>query len=91
MLRSGRSSYGEVRDRQTGHLQVLCFAGLLWQLFRSLIEGALDALADTFGKETLDRILEAIDSEVEDFLNRALHMDPGSLESDQCAEALGID
>ncbi len=54
-------------------------------------EGALDALADTFGKETLDRILEAIDSEVEDFLNRALHMDPGSLESDQCAEALGID
>ncbi len=46
MLRSGRSSYGEVRDRQTGHLRVLCFAGLLWQLFRSLIEGALDALAD---------------------------------------------
>ncbi len=91
MLRSGRLSYGEVRDRQTGHLRVLCFAGLLWQLFRSLIEGALDALADTFGKETLDRILEAIDSEVEDFLNRALHMDPGSLESDQCAEALGID
>ncbi len=45
MLRSGRSSYGEVRDRQTGHLRVLCFAGLLWQLFRSLIEGALDALA----------------------------------------------
>ncbi len=43
MLRSGRSSYGEVRDRQTGHLRVLCFAGLLWQLFRSLIEGALDA------------------------------------------------
>ncbi len=91
MLRSGRSSYGEVRDRQTGHLRVLCFAGLLWQLLRSLIEGALDALADTFGKETLDRILEAIDSEVEDFLNRALHMDPGSLESDQCAEVLGID
>ncbi len=72
---TGRCGTGKL-----GIFKVLCFAGLLWQLFRSLIEGALDALADTFGKETLDRILEAIDSEVEDFLNRALHMDPGSLD-----------
>ena len=91
MLQSGRLSYGEVRDRQTGHLQVLCFAGFLWQLFRSIIEGAFDSLSETFGKETLDPILEAIDSEVEDFLGRALHIDPGSLECQLAAEAMGID
>ena len=91
MLHSGRLSYGEVRDRQSGRLQVLCFAGLLWQLFRHLIEGALDSLSDTFSKETLDRVLEAINSEVEDFLNRALHMDPGSLERQIAVEVNGID
>ena len=45
MLRSGQLTYGEIRDRQTGQLQVLTYAALLWQWFRALIEGALDSLS----------------------------------------------
>ena len=45
MLRSGHLAYGEIRDRQTGQLQVLTYAALLWQWFRALIEGALDSLS----------------------------------------------
>ncbi|HOR73149.1 MAG TPA: transposase, partial [Verrucomicrobiota bacterium] len=41
MLRQGRLSYGEIRHRETGRLQVRTYATLLWQLLRSLIEGAL--------------------------------------------------
>ena len=44
MLRNGQLSYGEIRDRETGRLQILTYAALLWQLFRALIEGALDGL-----------------------------------------------
>ncbi|HOU89349.1 MAG TPA: transposase, partial [Verrucomicrobiota bacterium] len=40
MLRQGRLSYGEIRHRETGRLQVRTYATLLWQLLRSLIEGA---------------------------------------------------
>ena len=44
MLRSGELTYGEIRDRETGRLQTLTYAALLWQLFRALIEGALGPL-----------------------------------------------
>ena len=38
MLRAGQLSYGEIRDRESGRLQTLTYAALLWQLFRALIE-----------------------------------------------------
>jgi hypothetical protein len=71
MLRSGASYFGEVRDRQSGRLQVLCFAGLLWELFRAIIEGALDALTSTIGADAVKKAMLAIDGAVETFLNRA--------------------
>ncbi len=89
MLRSGRLSYGEMRDRQTGRLQVLCFAGLLWELFRNIIEGAFETLSETFSKQTLKQVFEAIEIEVEDFLNRALQLDPESVGSQVAAELNG--
>ena len=49
MLRQGRLTYGEIRDRQTGQLQTLTYAALLWQLFRALIEGALDPASSGSG------------------------------------------
>ena len=32
---------------------MLCFAGLLWELFRAIIEGALDALTSTIGADAV--------------------------------------
>ena len=55
MLRQGRLSYGEIRDRETGRLQVLTYATLLWQLLRSLIEGALDGLVRQLGRRVINQ------------------------------------
>jgi hypothetical protein len=76
MLRQGTLSYGEIRDRQTGQLQVLTYATLMWQLFRALIEGALDSLVRELGKKVIRKILAAIDQTVEQFLNDALQLTP---------------
>jgi len=56
MLRQGRLSYGEIRDRETGRLQVLTYATLLWQLLRSLIEGALDGLVRQLGRRVINKV-----------------------------------
>jgi hypothetical protein len=56
MLRQGRLSYGEIRDRETGRLQVLTYATLLWQLLRSLIEGALDGLVRQLGRRVINQV-----------------------------------
>ena len=89
MLRSGGLSFGEMRDKQTGRLQVLSYAGLLWQLFRGIIEGALDAIVESVGGETIDRVLGAIDQAVESFLNQALQIDSKLVQSQIRAESIG--
>ena len=89
MLRSGGLSYGEVRDKQTGKLQALSFSGLLWDLFRALIEGALDALVATLGQELVDTVMTAIDEAVDSFLTQALQMEPSQVDSQLKAEAAG--
>jgi hypothetical protein len=89
MLRSGQLSYGEIRDRQSGHLQSLTYATLLWQLFRALIEGALEGLIKDLGRKAVKQILAAIDQTVEDFLTAALHMSPQEISAQLKAEELG--
>jgi hypothetical protein len=89
MLRNGSLSYGEMRDRQTGALQVLSYAALLWQLFRAIIEGSLDTLRAKLGRRTIDGIMAAIDEEVDAFLSRALQIDPGLIDSQIKAEDAG--
>jgi hypothetical protein len=71
MLRSGQLSYGEIRDRETGRLQIPTYAALLWQLFRALIEGALDGFVRDLGRQVVRKILAAIDQTVEQFLTQA--------------------
>ena len=56
MLRQGRLSYGEIRHRETGRLQVRTYATLLWQLLRSLIEGALDGLVRQLGRRVINKV-----------------------------------
>jgi hypothetical protein len=89
MLNSGGLSYGEVRDRQSGKITILCYAGLMWQLFRGLIEGALDQLTEILGEDVIDTVMQAIDGSVDAFLNRALQMEPEIIQSTLQAEAVG--
>ena len=89
MLRNGQLSYGEIRDRETGRLQILTYAALLWQLFRALIEGALDGLVRDFGRQVVRKILATIDQTVEEFLTQALQMNPQQVSVQLKAEQLG--
>jgi hypothetical protein len=89
MLRSGQLTYGEIRDRESGRLQALTYAALLWQLFRALIEGALELLVRDLGRKAIRRVLAAIDQTVEGFLNEALHLTPDQVSVQLKAEQLG--
>jgi hypothetical protein len=89
MLRSGRMDYGEIRDKQTGHLEMLTYAGLMWQLFRALIDGALGSLVGELGRATVHKVASAIDQTVESFLNEALLMKPEQVSAQLKAEKLG--
>jgi hypothetical protein len=89
MLRNGRLDYGQVRDQLTDQLQVLTYATLLWQLFRALIEGALEGLAQEVGRPVIEKIMQAIDQTVETFLNEALQINPAQVAAHLKAEELG--
>ena len=89
MLRQGRLSYGEIRDRQSGRLQTLTYAALLWQLFRSLIEGALEGLVRDLGRRLVKKVLAAIDQSVAGFLQEALQISQQQVATQLKAEELG--
>ena len=82
-------SYGEVRDRQSGQIGVLTYAALLWELFRALIEGALESLVRDLGRRIVRKVSAAIEQSVESFLSSALQMKPDQVEVQLEAEALG--
>jgi len=89
MLRNGQLSYGEIRDRESGRLQTLTYAALLWELFRALIEGALEGLVRDLGRKVVKKVLAAIDQTVEGFLTEALQMGPQQVSVQLKAEELG--
>jgi len=89
MLRAGQLSYGEIRDRESGRLQTLTYAALLWQLFRAMIEGALEGLVRDLGRKIVKKGLGAIDQSVESFLNEALPISPEQVAVQLKAEELG--
>jgi hypothetical protein len=89
MLRQGRLSYGEIRDQQSGRLQTLTYAALLWQLFRSLIEGALEGLVRDLGRKIIKKVLAAIDQTVGSFLQEALQISSQQVATQLKAEKLG--
>ena len=65
------------------------YASLLWQLFRALIEGALESLVQDFGRQVIQKIIGAIDQTVEAFLNEALQISPSQVSAQLKAEELG--
>jgi len=74
MHRKGAISFGEQKDAITGQLQILTYAGLLWQLFQYLITGALENIP-SLESTLVETILKSINSAVENFLNQALGID----------------
>ena len=89
MLRGGQLNYGEIRDRESGRLQMLTYAALLWQLFRALIQGALEGLVRELGPKVVKKVLAAIDQTVEGFLAEALQISPQQVSVQLKAEQLG--
>ena len=89
MLRAGQLSYGEIRDRESGRLQTLTYAALLWQLFRALIEGALEGLVRELGRKVIKKVLAAINQTVEGFLTEALQISPQYISAQLKAEEFG--
>jgi hypothetical protein len=89
MLRGGQLSYGQIRDRESGQLQTLTYAALLWQLFRALIEGALEGLVRDLDRKVVKKVLAAIDQTVEGFLSEALQISPQQISVQLKAEELG--
>ena len=89
MLRNGNLSFGQVRDLQSGKLQILSFASLLWNLFRSIISGVFDQFEQSIGMARIQELLSAIDGAVEDFLSEAMQLTPSHVQALARAEASG--
>ena len=66
------------------------YAALLWELFRALIDGALNDLVRDLGRKVVRRVLLAIDQTVEEFLNDAFHLNPDQMAVQMKAEELGF-
>ena len=62
---------------------------MLWQLFRALIEGALEGLVRELGRKVVKKVLAAIDQTVEGFLHDALQISPEQVAVQLKAEELG--
>ena len=73
-LADQESRIGDIRSNIQEQLDTLSFAGRLWQIFRSIISGALHDLRKSLGcpKET---IMEMIDERVNTFFVRSLQLD----------------
>ncbi len=89
MLRAGQLTYGQIRDRESGRLQSLSYAALMWQLFRALIEGSLEGLVRDLGRKVIKKVLATIDHSIEQFLHRALQISPEEVAIQLKAEKLG--
>ena len=75
MYSKGAISFGQQRDSISGQLQILTYSGLLWQLFRSLITGALENI-EAIGKDLAKTILKNLDHTIEEFLGKAFNLEP---------------
>jgi hypothetical protein len=73
-LAGHESRIGDIRSNIQEQLDTLSFAGRLWQIFRSIISGALHDVRKSLGcsKET---IMEMIDERINTFFVRSLQLD----------------
>jgi len=77
-LAGHESRIGDIRSTIQEQLDTLSFAGRLWQLFRSIISGALHELRKRLGCSK-EFIMEMIDERVNTFFIRSLQLDAVTL------------
>ena len=88
MLNTG-DRFGTVRNRLTKRLETITFARILWELFRALIFGTLDNMQDILSADIIELIKTRIDSDVSDFLDKALQLDEFHIERELKAQKCG--
>ena len=89
MLESGES-FGTIRDKITRRLELLTFARLLWELFKALIYGVLNALKSRIDSSVIELIKEQITLSITEFLEKALQLDEDYTANELKAEKLGL-
>lgn len=89
MLESGES-FGTIRDKITRRLELLTFARLLWELFKALIYGVLNALKSRIDPSIIEMIKNQITVSITEFLEKALQLEEDYTENELKAEKLGL-
>ena len=70
---------GQARSTIQDQVNLLSFAGKLWEIFRAIITGTLHELANDFGC-TVENILQAIDVKINNFFIKSLQLDTFTLQ-----------
>ena len=73
-LKDQDTRIGEFRSQIQDQLDLLSFAGRLWQIFRAIISGALGDLQETLGCSA-DTVMRTIDKRVNEFFVCSLQLD----------------
>jgi hypothetical protein len=70
-----------IRSNIQDQLDTLGFAGRLWQLFRTIIAGALSDLQEILGC-SVEGVMQAIDERIKEFFVRSLQLDTFTMRSE---------
>jgi len=89
MLDKGNLKYGQVRDTVSKRIEMLTFAGMLWEIFRALICGVLKQFCDKIGAPVVAHIMDTIDDSIQAFLVEALQMNEAYINNQNKAEKIG--
>jgi len=90
MLDNGELNFANCRRRICDSLQSVTFATILWELFKSMINGVLDTFFEEIGNELVERIKATVNSTIEKLLSKALQIDEDSIQANIRAEQLGM-
>lgn len=74
----GAASIAGMRQRLCENSSDISYAAKLWQVFRAVISGALDALQTVLG-DAAALVLETIDAHIQCWFTQVLQLDPKTL------------
>ena len=86
MLEKGTLKFGQLLNKATGQIELLSFAGMLWEVFKGLLSQTFNALQISSLKE----VLEVMQEQFEELLNQALQMDTCAQQALHKAEIKGF-
>ena len=71
MPEKGTLKFGQLLNKASGQIELLSFAGILWEVFKALLSQTLH----TTKIPSAGELLETLQAQFEEFLNQALQMD----------------